>query len=201
MVGPLRLGVCPQDTALVRVSVEHGSERRMLQQPVVKNVLRPVDSGPDRPQSVVQVEGNGADIAQVQHGAAWHEAATIGSVIHPIVPFPFLPPLLVPTMPTTTPLTPLSMPIPSGEQLKAARLAAGLNQAQAAELMGYSLQTGSRGGLQSRTWQALESTTDERNMQGPVFAMFLLLTGQHPTLQLVPRETEAPDTSKSPDAV
>jgi len=103
-------------------------------------------------------------------------------------------------MQTTTPLTPLSMPIPSGEQLKAARLAAGLNQAQAAELMGYSLQTGSRGGLQSRTWQALESPTDERNMQGPVFAMFLLLTGQHPTLQLVPRETEAPDTRKSPDA-
>jgi hypothetical protein len=79
----------------------------------------------------------------------------------------------------------LSMPSPSGEQLKAARLAAGLNQAQAAELMGYSLQTGSRGGLQSRTWQALESPTDDRNMQGPVFAMFLLLTGQHPDFALM----------------
>lgn len=78
----------------------------------------------------------------------------------------------------------LDMPSPSGEQLKTARLAAGLNQAQAAELMGYSLQTGSRGGLQSRTWQALESPTDDRNMQGPVFAMFLLLTGQHPTYTL-----------------
>ena len=79
----------------------------------------------------------------------------------------------------------LNMPSPSGAQLKAARLAAGLNQAQAAELMGYSLQTGSRGGLQSRTWQALESPTDDRNMQGPVFAMFLLLTGQHPDFALM----------------
>ena len=87
----------------------------------------------------------------------------------------------------------LNMPSPSGEQLKAARLAAGLNQAQAAELMGYSLQTGSRGGLQSRTWQALESPTDERNMQGPVFAMFLLLTGQHPDYALAPKTSETPD--------
>ena len=78
----------------------------------------------------------------------------------------------------------LNMPIPSGDQLKAARTAAGLSQAQAAELLGYPLQTGSRGGLQSRTWQALESTSDERSMQGPVFAMFLLLTGQHPEFRL-----------------
>lgn len=92
------------------------------------------------------------------------------------------------TATTPAPLPPpitLTMPIPTGEQLKAARVAAGLNQAQAAELMGYSLQTGSRGGLQSRTWQALESPTDERCMQGPMFAMFLLLTGQHPELGLV----------------
>lgn len=84
----------------------------------------------------------------------------------------------------------LAMPSPSGEQLKAARQAAGLNQSQAAELMGYSLQTGSRGGLQSRTWQALESPTDERNMQGPVFAMFLLLTRQHPDFVLAPKAPE-----------
>ena len=85
----------------------------------------------------------------------------------------------------------IDMPIPTGEQLKAARLAAGLNQAQAAELMGYSLQTGSRGGQQSRTWQALESPTDGRNMQGSVFAMFLLLTGQHPTLELVEKTSDS----------
>ena len=86
------------------------------------------------------------------------------------------------------PPTPLHMPAPTGDQLKAARVAAGLSQAQAAELMGYPLQTGSRGGVQSRTWQALESTTDERNMQGPVFAMFLLLTGQHQDWVLAPRK-------------
>lgn len=85
------------------------------------------------------------------------------------------------------PVIALSMPEPTGEQLKSARMAAGLSQAQAAELMGYPLQIGSRGGVQSRTWQALESTSDERTMQGPVFAMFLLLTGQHPEFRLVPR--------------
>ena len=83
-------------------------------------------------------------------------------------------------MPT---FTPLDMPSPSGEELKAARLAAGLSQVQAAELMGYSVQAGSRGGLQSRTWQAMESPSGDRNMQGPVFAMFLLLTGTHPDYQ------------------
>jgi hypothetical protein len=82
----------------------------------------------------------------------------------------------------------LNMPIPTGDTLKAARLAAGLNQAQAAEAMGYSLQTGSRGGVQSRTWQALESPTDERCMQGPMFAMFQLLTGQHPDYVLVKKD-------------
>jgi hypothetical protein len=92
----------------------------------------------------------------------------------------------------------LDMPSPNGEQLKAARQAAGLNQAQAAELMGFALQTGSRGGLQSRTWQALESTTDDRNMQGPVFAMFLLLTGQHPTHELAPRDSSAPPLAAPP---
>lgn len=78
----------------------------------------------------------------------------------------------------------LDMPSPSGDQLKAARLAAGLSQVQAAGLMGYPVQQGSRGGAQSRTWQAMESPSDERNMQGPVFAMFLLLTGTHPRYRL-----------------
>ena len=86
----------------------------------------------------------------------------------------------------------LDLPIPTGEQLKAARVAAGLSQAQAAELMGYPLQTGSRGGVQSRTWQALESSSDERNMQGPAFALFLLLTGQHPDYCLAPRHAPGP---------
>lgn len=88
-------------------------------------------------------------------------------------------------------IIPLPMPAPSGDELKAARVAAGLSQAQAAELMGYALQTGSRGGVQSRTWQALESPSDDRNMQGPVFAMFLLLTGQHPEYTLVKKPSDA----------
>lgn len=85
------------------------------------------------------------------------------------------------------PLTRLDMPSPSGEQLKAARQATGLSQVQAAELMGYALQQGSRGGAQSRTWQAMEAPGADRNMHGPVFAMFQLLTGTHPAYQLVPR--------------
>ena len=49
-------------------------------------------------------------------------------------------------MTTTVPIA-LDMPVPTGDQLKASRVAAGLSQAQAAELMGYPLQTGSRGGV------------------------------------------------------
>lgn len=73
----------------------------------------------------------------------------------------------------------IEMPSPSGEELKAARLKTGLSQVEAAALLGYPVQTGSRGGLQSRTWQALESASDPRNMPGPIFAMFQLLTGTH----------------------
>lgn len=91
-------------------------------------------------------------------------------------------------------ITRLDMPIPSGDELKAARVAAGLSQVQAAELMGYALQAGSRGGVQSRTWQALESPTDDRKMVGPVFSMFLLLTGQHPEFRLV--QKHCPETEK-----
>jgi len=80
----------------------------------------------------------------------------------------------------------MEMPAPSGSELKSARLTAGLSQVEAAELMGYPLQAGSRGGLQSRTWQALESSNDERNMPGPIFALFLLLTHQHSSFALAP---------------
>ena len=83
----------------------------------------------------------------------------------------------------------LAMPSPTGDQLKVARLAAGLSQVEAAALMGYPVQAGSRGGLQSRTWQALESAGDPRNMPGPVFAMFQLLTHQHRDFKLTPIES------------
>ena len=86
-----------------------------------------------------------------------------------------------------TKITPLELHSPSGETLKQTRLQAGLSQVEAATLMGYPLQVGSRGSLQSRTWQALESATDARNMPAPVFALFQLLTGQHPELTLTPK--------------
>ena len=85
----------------------------------------------------------------------------------------------------------MEMPSPSGEALKAARLNTGLSQVEAAALMGYPVQTGSRGGLQSRTWQALESETDPRSMPGPIFAMFQLLTGTHADVILVKRNSTA----------
>ncbi len=87
-------------------------------------------------------------------------------------------------------LTPLELPTPSGEELKAARMAAGLSQVEAAQLMGYPVQAGSRGGLQSRTWQALESGSDPRLMPGPVFALFLLMTEQHPQFSLLRKSAE-----------
>ncbi len=91
--------------------------------------------------------------------------------------------------------TKIPMPIPSGRELKAARMAAGLSQVEAAELMGYPVQAGSRGGLQSRTWQALESESDPRNMPGPVFAMFLLLTQQHADYCLTGKDAPLPDVA------
>jgi hypothetical protein len=97
-----------------------------------------------------------------------------------------------------TPITRMQLPSPEGLTLKSARQAAGLSQVEAAELMGYPVQPGSRGGLQSRTWQALESATDSRNMPGPVFALFLLLTHQHPmyTLaELVPASDTVTDNA------
>jgi len=92
-----------------------------------------------------------------------------------------------------TKITPLDLHSPSGDELKAARLNAGLSQVEAATLMGYPVQPGSRGGLQSRTWQALESTSDPRNMPAPVFALFQLLTDQHAALTLTRKNSTPPD--------
>ena len=85
----------------------------------------------------------------------------------------------------------IQMATPSGDELKAARVKAGLSQVEAAILMGYPVQSGSRGGQQSRTWQALESATDPRNMPGPIFAMFQLLTHSHPIYALTKKESGA----------
>lgn len=78
----------------------------------------------------------------------------------------------------------LPLPIPSGDELKAARIRAGLSQVEAAALLGYPVQSGSRGGQQSRTWQALESAQDPRNMAGSAYALFQLLTDSHPEFVL-----------------
>jgi hypothetical protein len=93
----------------------------------------------------------------------------------------------------------LALHSPSGEELKTARLNAGLSQVEAATLMGYPLQTGSRGSLQSRTWQALESPTDSRNMPAPVFALFQLLTGQHAEWTLIKKDSVLPDQAQTAD--
>lgn len=45
----------------------------------------------------------------------------------------------------------IDMPSPAGDELKAARIKAGLSQVDAVALMGYPVQSGRRGGLQSRT--------------------------------------------------
>jgi hypothetical protein len=90
----------------------------------------------------------------------------------------------------------VAMHSPSGDELKVARLTAGLSQVEAAELMGYPVQAGSRGGLQSRTWQALESSSDVRTMPAPIFALFQLLTEQHPALALVPKNSVMADGAR-----
>lgn len=91
---------------------------------------------------------------------------------------------------------PLQMPSPSGDKLKAARIKAALSQVEAAALMGYPAQSGSREGQQSRTWQALESSSDLRNMSGPIFAMFQLRTNSHCEFSLIKKvpstELDAP---------
>lgn len=92
----------------------------------------------------------------------------------------------------------IEMTSPSGEELKAARVKTGLSQVEAAALMGYPVQSGSRGGQQSRTWQALESSSDPRNMPGPVFAMFQLLTGSHAEYSLVKKDTASPTDATRP---
>ncbi len=67
----------------------------------------------------------------------------------------------------------------------------GLSQVQTAALMAYSVKSGSRGGQQSRTWQALESPHDPRKMPGPIFATFQLLTDNHPEFSLIKKESFA----------
>jgi putative transcriptional regulator len=64
---------------------------------------------------------------------------------------------------------------PTVDEVRAARIAAGLTQTAAGELVGGSL----------TTWQGWEYGT--RTVSPAVWAMFLLLTSQHPTHRLATR--------------
>ncbi|MGH6625130.1 MAG: XRE family transcriptional regulator [Burkholderiaceae bacterium] len=59
-------------------------------------------------------------------------------------------------------------PSPTGPEIKAARLAVGLSQSAAAELVGYSL----------RGWQDAEASGAPK-LHAATWAFFLLATGQH----------------------
>ena len=50
------------------VGAQQGGSRGVVAQPGEQHLFRPGDDGPDRPQRVVQVEGDGADSGNVQHG-------------------------------------------------------------------------------------------------------------------------------------
>lgn len=70
----------------------------------------------------------------------------------------------------------IDLPSPTPEQIAAARQSAGLSQAQAAELVGL--------GDKAR-WAEYERRA--RAPDAARWALFLLATDQHPTLQICPR--------------
>lgn len=81
------------------------------------------------------------------------------------------------------PLEPIAHRVkaPSPESIKAAREAAGLNQAEAAILVGSATKR------PERTWQGYEapiSSKGHRNIPLASWELFLLLTDQHPKLKL-----------------
>ena len=87
----------------------------------------------------------------------------------------------------------LELAEPSPQQVKAARKNSGLSQAAAADLLGLQVQeaTASRG-RQSRGWQGYESESEagsSRRMSPQMWALFLLLTGQHREFEIIRRST------------
>lgn len=69
--------------------------------------------------------------------------------------------------------------LPTGDKVKIARMAAGLQQKDAAEIFGY----------QIRGWQKKEeSGNSHRQLTLGEWNFLLLLAGQHPEFQLVPKE-------------
>lgn len=69
------------------------------------------------------------------------------------------------------------IPQPDPEQIKAARLAAGLTQLQAANLVGSA---------SFQTWNYWES--GKRSIPADSWALFMLATDQHPALRLAKRK-------------
>lgn len=68
-----------------------------------------------------------------------------------------------------------AIPMPTPEQVRAARLAAGLTQVACAARFGYSL----------RGWQSKEDAGENgRNLSCGEYELLLLLAGQHPEFSL-----------------
>jgi hypothetical protein len=86
---------------------------------------------------------------------------------------------------------------PTAQQIKNARLAAGLTQSEAALSCGMSVTDPATGrGRTSRTWIAYESA--DRVMPASTWAIFLLATGQHPELRIVHHGNHADVVSTRP---
>ena len=82
---------------------------------------------------------------------------------------------------------------PTPQDVREARAAAGLTQAQAAALV-----SPAKGKSSYRAWQVYEvevGQPDHRTIPLPTWELFLLLTGQHPTMKLTKKR--APYTRNS----
>ena len=82
---------------------------------------------------------------------------------------------------------------PTPQDVREARAAAGLTQAQAAALV-----SPAKGKSSYRAWQVYEvevGQPDHRAIPLPTWELFLLLTGQHPTMKLTKKR--APYTRNS----
>lgn len=87
---------------------------------------------------------------------------------------------------------------PSSEEVREARLRAGLTQAQALGLVSYDPSTS------YRTWQSYEvpeGRKEHRAIPSATWELFLLLTGQHPflTVSHVQKATQSPTSSRRPE--
>jgi hypothetical protein len=82
----------------------------------------------------------------------------------------------------------LTFDIPNPDEIKAARGRLGLTQIDAARLVGLAVQepSGTRG-LTSRGWQSYELKNGGL-IPGGTWALFLLVTDQHPDFRLVSRK-------------